>query len=261
MTNASGSTLFVCLFHHADRARKAADALAELRGVQGTARLIGEDSTPGPQALADLGVPERDLSHLQDGVRRGGVVLALEAPESESDAIERIFHHYSADKIDEADVPGTERTLNTAAPLSPLAAPAAVSDTAEPLATEAVLPVAEETLLVGKREVDRGGVRVYRHTVEQPVQQDVNLHAERVVLGYREVNRPVTEADLRAGNQQIELVETAEVPVVQKVARVVEEVHVGKVESDRTEVVNDTVRHTEVEVEPVESAGTRGFRD
>ena len=170
--------------------------------------------------------------------------MSLEAPESRSAEIERIFHRYSADKIDETE-------LETAA-TEPLSAAYAAG---QPVAGEAVIPVAAEELHVGKREVDRGGVRVYRRTVEEPVQQDVNLHAERVVLSYREVDRPVTDADLRAGTQTIELVETAEVPVVEKVARVVEEVHVGKVETDRTEVVEDSVRHTEVAVEPVASTG------
>ena len=38
-----------------------------------------------------------------------------------------------------------------------------------------------------------------------------------------------------------------------KTARVVEEVHVGKEESDRVETVRDSVRHTEVEVEQLDT--------
>ena len=133
-----------------------------------------------------------------------------------------------------------------------VAAPIAET-TSSVAASEAVIPIAQEQLVVGKREVDRGGVRVYRRTVEEPVSDTVDLHSERVALEYREVNRPATEADINAGAQEIDLVETSEVPVVQKVARVVEEVHVGKVASDRTEVINDSVRHTEVEVEQIDS--------
>ena len=36
-----------------------------------------------------------------------------------------------------------------------------------------------------------------------------------------------------------------------------EEVRVGTVGSDRTETINDSVRHTEVEVEPVETVETK----
>lgn len=242
-------TRFICLFHSADRARAAVSALEELGFARESISTLGAGANPtsvaGPEKMSDLGVPDRDLKHLQDGLRRGGVLLALEAPENRSHEIERIFHRYSADKIDE-----TERETAEAEPL-------AGYPVGESTGEEAVLPVVEEELNVGKREVDRGGVRVYRRTVERPVQQDVNLHGERVVLQYREVNRPVTEADLRAGTQEIELVETAEVPVVQKVTRVVEEVRVGKVETDRTEVVEDTVRHTEVDVQPIDGRISR----
>jgi uncharacterized protein (TIGR02271 family) len=175
------------------------------------------------------------------------------APEDRSSAIEAIFHRYSADKIDETEA--------ETAPYA--AAPVMAQPVGREVTGEAVIPVAEEALVVGKREVDRGGVRVFRRTVAEPVSEAVNLREERVVVDRRPVDRAVTDADLRAGTQEIELVETAEVPVVQKVARVVEEVRVGKVESDRTEVIEDSVRHTEVAVEEVDetSGRTRTERD
>ncbi len=49
--------------------------------------------------------------------------------------------------------------------------------------------------------------------------------------------------------------ETAERAVVQKTARVVEEVRVGKEVSERTEQVSDTVRETEVEVQKLQGEG------
>ena len=57
----------------------------------------------------------------------------------------------------------------------------------------------------------------------------------------------------------IELTETAEEPVVNKRARVVEEVVVHKEATERTETVGGTVRHTEVEVrrEPETPTETR----
>ncbi len=245
-------TRFICLFHDADRARAAVSALERLGVARGSISSLGDSEAStgmtGSQALTDLGVPERDLHHLQDGLRRGGVLVSLEAPEDQSREIEKVFHHYSADKIDETEI-GTA-----------VAAPLVAESTTGQLPGEAVVPIVQEELQVGKREVERGGVRVYRRTVEEPVSEDVNLHSERVVLEYREVNRPVTDADLRAGSQQIELVETAEVPVVQKVARVVEEVRVGKVESEHTEVIEDTVRHTEVDVQPVDASSVTGGR-
>ena len=116
---------------------------------------------------------------------------------------------------------------------------------------EIVLPVVEEELAVGKREVERGGVRVTTQVTEQPVETQVNLHEEHVKIDRQAVNRPVTEADLANAFKEgmIEVTETAEEPVVSKEARVVEEVRVGKTATDRTETVRDTVKKTEVEVQ------------
>lgn len=248
-------TRYICLFHDAGRASAAVRALEDLNLAPGAVQTIGDGPSStgmtGSQSLTEFGVPDRDVEHLQDGLRRGGVLVSLEAPESRTTEIERIFHKYSADKIDETELEPATSAL-AAAPL--------LDHSSSQVTGEAVVPVVQEELLVGKREVDRGGVRVFRRTVEEPVQQDVNLHGERVVLEYREVNRPVTDADLRAGTQEIELVETAEVPVVEKVARVVEEVHVGRVETDRTETIQDTVRHTEVDVQPL-NGREPGYRE
>ena len=105
---------------------------------------------------------------------------------------------------------------------------------------------------MGKREVQRGGVRVYSHVVEQPVTADVTLHEERIAIERRPVDRAATAADFTSGSAAIELTATGEEAVVGKTSRVVEEVRVGKQGTDRTEAIHDTVRKTEVEVERVE---------
>ena len=114
---------------------------------------------------------------------------------------------------------------------------------------EQVIPVVQEDLVVGKREVERGGVRIYSRVVSQPVSEQVTLHDERVVVDRHAVNRPATDADFNTNYSVIEVNATGEEAVVGKRSRVVEEVLVGKQGSDRTETVNDTVRHTEVDVE------------
>ncbi len=248
-------TTYISLFHNADRAEEALNAL-ENAGFSRSAITSTWRNGAGSGAssedeqyaaeLTRIGVPSRDLKRLEEGIAQGGVVISLEAPESRTDEIERIFHKYSADKIDETDI---DRG-NIAA--EPFVAPRLAAEPA--LAAEgAVVPVVEEELVVGKREVERGGVRVFRRTVEEPVTESVNLHEEHVVFERRPVDRAVTDADMRNAGQTLELTETEEIPVVSKTARVVEEVRVGKVESDRTETVHDTVRHTEVDVEPVEA--------
>lgn len=117
------------------------------------------------------------------------------------------------------------------------------------------IPVVQEELRVGKRAVQRGGVRVYRRVTEQPVQETVQLREEHVKVERQPADRPASEADLAAAKEgAVELRETAEEPVVSKGARVVEEVVVGKEAAERTERIDDTVRRTEVDVEPLGAA-------
>jgi uncharacterized protein (TIGR02271 family) len=119
---------------------------------------------------------------------------------------------------------------------------------------ESVIPVVEEELKVGKRQVEKGGVKVTTSVVETPVQEHVDLHEEHVKVKRRAVDRPVTGADTAAFREgTIELKETAEEAVVGKTSRVVEEVVLSKEGSDRTQTVSDTVRRTDVDVQQVDT--------
>ena len=123
---------------------------------------------------------------------------------------------------------------------------------------ETTIPVVAEQLQVGKREVERGGVRVRSRVVERPVQEELRLREEHVRVERRPVDRLATEADLdRVREGTFEVTERAEQAVVNKEARVVEEVAVGKEVGERTETVRDTVRETEVDVRKVEGGDMR----
>jgi uncharacterized protein (TIGR02271 family) len=111
------------------------------------------------------------------------------------------------------------------------------------------IPIVEEQLRVGKREVRRGGVRVRSHNYEKPVEANVQLHEERGIVERRTVDRAATDDDVAFGEVSFEVQDTAEEAVVAKEARVVEEVVVGKEASDRTETISDSVRRTDVDVE------------
>ena len=124
--------------------------------------------------------------------------------------------------------------------------------------TSRAIPVVQEELKVGKREVQRGGVRVFSRVVETPVDQTIGLREEHVNVERRPVDQPISSADAAFKEQSIELRETAEEAVVQKSARVVEEVLVGKEVSQRQEQIHDTVRHTEVQVENLAGDTTLG---
>jgi uncharacterized protein (TIGR02271 family) len=124
------------------------------------------------------------------------------------------------------------------------------------------IPVIQEELKVGKREVQRGGVRVYNRLVETPVNETVGLREEHVNVERHAVNRPINPADLNAFKETtIELRETAEEAVVEKTARVVEEVVVDKQVSQHQQQIKDTVRHTEVQVEQLTPDDDTYFRN
>ncbi len=137
-------------------------------------------------------------------------------------------------------------------------APGAVQGKTDVQAGEAI-PVVEEQLQVGKRAVVRGGVRIYRHVTETPVQESVQLREEHVSVQRTPVDQPASAADIDAFKEgTVEVRETAEEPVVAKTARVVEEVRVGKEVTERTETVSDTVRRTDVEVEQLGAQAATG---
>ena len=115
---------------------------------------------------------------------------------------------------------------------------------------EVAIPVVEEELRVGKREVEAGGVRVDTRVAETPVEEQVTLRDERVHVERRPVERSAADADFdRLQDSTLEVRERREEPVVDKQARVVEEVVVGKEARERTETVQDTVRRTDVDVQ------------
>jgi len=119
---------------------------------------------------------------------------------------------------------------------------------------EAAIPVIEEELQVGKREVERGGARIRSRVIEKPVEASIRLREEHIVVNRRPVNRAVTDSDLTNFKEgEIELTERAEEAVVGKQARVVEEVSVGKNVTEREQTVRDTVRSTEVDVEEIDT--------
>ena len=113
---------------------------------------------------------------------------------------------------------------------------------------EEVIPLAEETLIVGKHLVNSGTTTVRRYVVESPVEQKVELYDEKVVVERR---KPVTDAVTGEilTEVTVEMFETSEVPFVAKDVKVREEVVVRRERTRRVETVRDTVRRDEIEVE------------
>ena len=178
-----------------------------------------------------------DSTTYSESMSRGGTVVTVHGiPHEDFDRVAALLEAHHPIEFDDRQA-GT-----TLAP-----APAALT---APGNDRGTLQLSEESLVVGKRMVNRGGTRIRRYVVETPVEEQVRLHDERVIVD----RHPVTDgravdANAFANNDRvIEMTETAEQAVVGKTARVVEEVNLRREGVDRTETVRDTVRKEEVEV-------------
>jgi uncharacterized protein (TIGR02271 family) len=119
--------------------------------------------------------------------------------------------------------------------------------------TDQVLKVVQESLEVGKREVERGKVRVYNRITSKEVEEKVGLRHETVHVQRRAIDRPAEAGTIDELFQErsFEVREVHEEPIVNKVVRVLEEVVVRKDVAERLHTVKDTVRRSDVEVERI----------
>ena len=201
------------------------------------------------------GEPDHDTSVYDRSLASGSTVVTVKTPEAQvSCAMDILESHNPVDIDERASGYGLTQTTTTRQPM------AMPTTTTSALATGTgeTIQLAEESLAVGKRVVNRGGTRIRRFVVETPVEQSVTLHDEKVTLERRPVTdeRPVTDADFT--DKTIEMTESAEEAVVGKTVRVVEEVALKKQATDRVETVRDTVRKEEVEIEQIPATTTTG---
>ena len=121
------------------------------------------------------------------------------------------------------------------------------------------IPVVEEKMQVGKREVESGGVKLRSRIIERPVEENLRLREEHVHVERRPVNRPANEQDMSGFKEgEITMTEHAEVPLVNKEARVVEEVRLSKDVDEHNEKVRGTERKTDVEVDKLNPRNEKG---
>jgi uncharacterized protein (TIGR02271 family) len=206
-----------------------------------------KDSADALRALPSR-IGEPDIRFYQEGVKRGGTLVVVETANAKAQQAAAILNRYNI-----VDVDSRLAEYRTAG------ADVGLRDYSD---EDMVLPVVEEQLQVGKRQVQGGKMRIYTRVTERPVEEQVRLREERVNVERHAVDRPVTDADKLFKEQSFEVTATSEEAVVQKTARVVEEVVVDKQASERTETVRDTVRRSDVEVDRVEGqqavGATRG---
>lgn len=202
-------------------------------------------------------IPSSDLDFYLNAMREGSTLVVVNADESMLDRVTQILVQRNTIDVDARGAEYRAQGQNYQ-----------LRDYND---QDVVLPVIEEDLKVGKRQVERGRMRVYTRVTEQPVEEQVHLREETVHVERRPVDRPATDADIDAFKEgEFEVTTMAEEAVVSKSARVVEEVVINKDVQEHTETVQDTVRRTDVEVEEAatdtartatSAARTTGVRD
>jgi uncharacterized protein (TIGR02271 family) len=256
-----------------------------IRGTSGGASSGGttmaDDNRSFWDDLKDLFVPDEDRHTYAEGMRRGGSLLTANIPAGLEDQAIDVLDRSGAVDLDTRSSEWRESGWQGYEGVAPTAR-GATYDTGAVAATglaedsgqrgagfastdvgaretttardEGVVEAAEERLRVGKREVERGGVRVRSYVREIPVEEQVALREETVRVERRPVDREVTAGDDVFQEKVIEASERDEEAVVAKDVRVTEEVAIGKDVDTRTETVRDTVRKQEVEVEDARTA-------
>ncbi|NJO05132.1 MAG: YsnF/AvaK domain-containing protein [Chloroflexaceae bacterium] len=206
-------------------------------------------------ALAGLGVADDDAEVYSEGVRRGGTLVVARAADEDVNRINGIMERHHPIDIDQRAESWREHGWTgydrTAEPYTPEQI-GEERNYYTTLETEgrAAVPIVEEDMTVGKRQVEGGGARIRTYVTETPVEEQVRLRSEEVHVERRPVDRAATGADIDAFREgTFEVTETREEPVVGKRARVIEEVVISKDVEERTETVRGTERRTGVDVD------------
>lgn len=243
------------LFDNESVAEQVVDDLVNSGFNRSTINRFQGDNSDLESELRREGIPDDEASYYVDGLNNGGALVSVRAEESDTDTAVEIMNRYANTGAGDSSYDTSYDSARTDVDLGATTADYSAARSTS-VDDEARLDVVEERLNIGKREVDRGGVRVRRVVTETPVEEQVTLRDETIEVERHAVDRRV---DGNAGDlfteQSYEFTETDEEAVVAKETRVVEEVVVDKDVEERTETVRDTVRRADVEVEQLGGTG------
>ena len=207
-------------------------------------------------------VHEHEANIYGQTVEDGGAVISVRVPDSEVAHASAVLNiHRPVDVHDRAVTSGVAPAAHVEAierklAAVPIAAAQQVAVSPKLAAAQPdVLRLAEEHLEVGKEMVEAGRTRVRRFVTEREVAQDVTLHEEHAEVLRKAVSDPAYVGEIDWADGTIEVIETAEHALVNKTARIVEEVGLKKVGSDHVETIRDKLRRQQVEIERLGAEG------
>ncbi|WP_430246363.1 YsnF/AvaK domain-containing protein [Neorhizobium sp. DAR64861/K0K2] len=267
----SHSNTITAFFDDRSEADRAIERLSEAGIPRSAIKMIadgGETTTTTHEskgfwaALGEFFLADDDRNTYAEGIRRGGFLVTVSGyPFDLHDRALDILDDEGSIDIDERskawEFEGWSRTGSTEAYAASSydRTSGTATSTAIDADNEEVIPVIEEELRVGKRDVNNGRVRVRSYVTETPVSGSVSLRDENVEITRRTVDRPLNGNEDAFVDRTIEAEEHREEAVISKEARVVEEISLKKTAQQRQETVSDSVRKTEVEVEDDRTGG------
>jgi len=187
-------------------------------------------------------------------VKSGGTVVTVVSDSNRVDEISRILEQHGPVDLEERH--SQYQTTGAYGTAYGTAGDAVNAETASRASTtsgtdtpdEQVIPLAEEQLEVGKRDVDRGTTRVRRYTVSRDASEQIRLRDESVSVLRRPVSGNLAVGADAFTDREISATEIDEEAVVGKSAHVVEEVVLKKSVGHHDETVHGDVRREEIEV-------------
>src|SRR6476620_2322641 len=152
--------------------------------------------------LGDMLIPEEDRATYSEGMHRGGTTVIVTVDEAHVDRAADILEEHGSVNLDEREeswrqegwsgyrfaAGGSGSAVGTSAADVPLAA-----GTSDRAGTQRI-PIVEEKMRVGKRQVEGGRVKVRSYVVETPVEEQVSLRQETVHVERRPVDRELSDA-------------------------------------------------------------------
>jgi len=213
------------LFEGREAAQRVRGALVEAGCGKDAVVIFGKEAGDGlVQELVERGVKAQRARLYAEAVGRGGVLVAAEA--EDTDKVLAVMERFDEKEPEELLERGAEQI-----------------ERAQSI---------EEELRVGKEQTT-AGKRLVSSVSEREVEKPVTLREEEVEVERRREDRRLSpgEADRAFREETVEVTATSERPVVSKEARVTGEVELRKQTGEREEVVRDTLRRKDVEVETV----------
>ncbi len=174
------ASTIVSLFDNASDAQNVVSELTQAGFGKSDINTLSGKSGNTMQALTSANVPEDAARFYEEGVRRGGSLVTVRVEDKQIDRAMEIIERNNVVDIDER---ATQYQSSGSTKFN-------MGDAARVNKGETVLPVIQEELRIGKRAVQRGGVRVYSRVTETPVEEQVTLREEHVNVNRRFTSTP-----------------------------------------------------------------------